>query len=207
MNKETILKTLKELRKEKKRNFSQTVDLIINLRNFNIKKESLNLVVDLPHKIKDKKICAFLNKGSDKVETITKNEFEKKDTKEIKEISEKYDFFIASAMLMPNVATTFGRFLGPVGKMPSPQLGILPNEEEKTIQGVIEKVNKSVRIRTKEPSLKISIGKEEMKDEDIAENILIVYNFIIKNLPRKKENIKSILIKFTMSKPVKIKLN
>ena len=43
-----------------------------------------------------------------------------------------------------------------------------------------------------------------MKDEEIAENILAVYNRLLKEMPREKENIKNIEIKFTMTKPIKI---
>jgi large subunit ribosomal protein L1 len=204
MKKENILKVLKELRKEKKRKFSQTVDLIINLRNFDIKKQNINLFANLPHKVKEKKVCAFLNKKSDKVETIIKTEFGKYKGKEGKKLVKKYDFFIAVASLMPAVATSFGRVLGPAGKMPSPQLGILMNEEDKAVGEILEKINKTTRIKSKEPSLKIAIGKENMKDEEIAENALTIYNAIFKVLPRKKENLKSILIKFTMGKPAKV---
>ena len=35
---------------------------------------------------------------------------------------------------MPVVATTFGRALGPTGKMPSPQLGIVANEDDNSIK-------------------------------------------------------------------------
>jgi len=204
MQKESILKALKELRKEKKRKFSQTVDLIINLRNFNIQKQNINLAVDIPHKIKDKKICAFLNKKNEKVDTIIKSDFGKYGKKELKNLVKDYDTFIAVASLMPDVATSFGKVLGLAGKMPSPQLGILPNEDDKAIQELLGKINKITRIKSKEPSLKISIGKEDMKDEEIAENVLIVYNKVLEALPRKKENLRSILIKFTMSKPQKI---
>ncbi len=205
MQKENILKVLKELRKDKKRKFSQTVDLIINLRNFNIKKQSINLAVTLPHKVKDKKICAFLNKKSEKVETITKADFDKyKDKKSLKNLVKKYDTFIATASLMPAVATSFGRVLGPAGKMPSPQLGILMKEDDKAIEELLGRINSMVRVKSKEPSLKIAIGKEEMKDEEIAENIFIVCNKVLEALPRKKENLRSVLIKFTMSKPQKI---
>jgi ribosomal protein L1 len=44
-----------------------------------------------------------------------------------------------------------------------------------------------------------------MKDEELVENIIAVYNVIVKELPRSKENIKNIEIKFTMTKPQKIK--
>jgi ribosomal protein L1 len=107
---------------------------------------------------------------------------------------------------MPNVATNFGRVLGPTGKMPSPQLGIILNADEKTINELKNKINTSIKIKVKEPSIKIPIGKQSMKDEDIIENVMSVYNLLLKTLPRNKENIKNIEIKFTMTKPYKIYL-
>ena len=43
-----------------------------------------------------------------------------------------------------------------------------------------------------------------MKNDEIAENILSVYNAIQKVLTKGKDNIKNIEIKFTMTKPQKI---
>lgn len=204
MNKESVLKALEELRKEEKRKFSQTVDLIINLRNFDVKKQSVNLFVEIPHKIKEKKVCAFLTKKSSIIDTITKQDFEKYKGKELKKLAKGYDFFVSISSLMPSVATSFGKVLGPMGKMPSPQLGMITTEDDKEIKKVTEKINKTLRIKSKEPSLKVAIGKEDMKDEEIAENVLAVYNAVLNTLPRKKENLRSILIKFTMSKPKKV---
>ena len=107
---------------------------------------------------------------------------------------------------MPKVATTFGRVLGPVGKMPSPQMGILLNADEKSIADLKEKISTSIKIRVKESSIKLSIGKQSMKDEEIIANIDAIYSEIVKALPRDKENIKNVEIKFTMSKPHKIKV-
>ena len=59
--KNQFAKALEELRKSKERKFDQTVDLIINLQKFDIKKESVNLVVSLPNKFKNKKIAAFFD--------------------------------------------------------------------------------------------------------------------------------------------------
>jgi len=205
MNKEEVLKAIQELRKQEGRKFKQTVDLIINLKNFDIKRESVNLIVNLPHKIKDKKFAAFLNTKSKIIDTITKEEFAKyKNKKDIKKLVKGYDFFIAHASLMPLIASTFGKYLGQAGKMPSPQLGIITNDSENAIKEVIEKGDKAIKIKSKEPSLKLGIGKEEMKDEDIAENILIVYNTVLNVLTGNKDNIHSVLIKFTMGKPIKI---
>lgn len=202
-----LAKGLEELRKSEKRKFNQTAEVIVNLQKFDIKKNSLNLFVNLPHKIKDKKICAFLNVRNKNIETITKEEFKKySDKNQSKKLSKMFDFFIAEANLMPAVATSFGRVLGPSGKMPSPQLGILISTDEKEITKLIDKINHSVKIRTKEPSIKVPVGKENMKDSEIIENIMTIYNVLLKNLPRNKENIKSIVIKFTMTKPYKIHL-
>lgn len=202
-----LSKALVELRKGKARKFNQSVDFIVNLRKFDPRKNSLNIFVSVPHKVKDKKSCAFLEVKNKNVETITGEEFRKyADKKEVEKLVRKYDFFIAQASLMPKVAATFGRVLGPAGKMPSPQLGIIINADEKTISELKEKVNNSIKIRTKEPSIKIPIGNEKMKDEDLVENMIIAYNAILKNLPKGKENVKNIEIKFTMTKPQKIKV-
>ena len=202
---EELKKALDELRKDKKRNFNQTIDLIINLKKYDFKKNPLNLFVNLPHKIKDKRICAFFETENENVKTITQKEFKKySDKAELKKLVKNFDFFIAQASLMPKVATVFGRFLGPVGKMPSPQLGVLMEANEKTINELKEKINSSIKIRTKEASIKLAIGKENMKDEEIIENILAVYDVILKSLPREKDNIKDVKIKFTMTKPQKI---
>lgn len=205
--KSQLQKALAELRKEKQRKFDQTVDLIVNLQKFDPKKNSINLFISLPHKIKEKKIAGFLESENKNIETITKEEFKKYSNKsELKKLVKKFDFFIAQASLMPKVATTFGKVLGPAGKMPSPQLGIILNADDKTIIELKNKVNNTIKIRVKEASIKLAVGKQSMKEEDIIENIQSIYDEILKAMPKDKENIKNIEIKFTMSKPVKIKV-
>lgn len=196
-----------ELRKSEPRKFKQTVDLVVNLQKFEVKKTPLNIFIRIPHKSKDKKIAGFFESKSEIIDSITEMDFKKyNDKKKLKSLVNKYDFFIAQAKLMPKVATVFGRVLGPAGKMPSPQMGIVLNADQKSIDELREKINTSLRIRTKEPSIKVAVGKEDMKDEEIIENVISIYNELVKALPRDKENIKNMEIKFTMTKPVKIKL-
>ncbi len=203
--KQDLKKALTELRKEKERKFNQTADLIVNLQKFDLKKTSVNLFVSVPFKIKEKKIAAFLELKSKQIETVTKEEFKKySDKKELKNLVKKFDFFIAQASLMPKVATVFGRALGPAGKMPSPQLGIVLNPDDKSINELKTKINNSIKIKLKEASIKLPIGKQSMKDEEIIENALAVYGAVLKAMPKDKENIKNIEIKFTMTKPQKI---
>ena len=201
-----FLKAIEKLRtSEKKVNFNQTVDLIVNLKEFDVRRSAFNLFVHVPNKIKDKKIAGFFEKKSSLIDTITKEEFVKfKEKKDIKRLVRKYDFFISNAKLMPAVATSFGRILGPAGKMPSPQLGILPSEDEKMIKALIDKINTNVRIIVKEPSIKVGIGKESLTDEQIMQNAITVYHKIIESLPRKKDNLRDVKIKLTMGKPEKV---
>ncbi len=202
-----IKQTLSELRKTEERKFDQTVDLIINLQKFDPKKNQINIFVTIPYKIKERKICAFLETKNKSLETITPNDFKNySDKKTLKKLVKRFDFFIAEASIMPKVASIFGRVLGPAGKMPSPQLGILMDVNDKTLEEVKKKINNSLRIRVKESSIKLAIGKQSMKDEEITENILSVYNALIKELPKEKENLRNIELKFTMTKPQKIKI-
>ncbi len=205
--KEQLKKALEELRKGKERKFDQTLDLIINLQKFDVKKNQLTFLITLPHKIKDKKIAGFLEIKNNNLDTITFEEFKKyTDKKKLKNLVNKYDFFIAQASLMPKVATTFGRVLGPAGKMPSPQLGIIMDVTDKAINDLKNKVNNILKVKIKEASIKVPAGKYSMKDEDLLENIQVIYNSILKELPRDKESIKNIEIKFTMTKPQKLKI-
>lgn len=201
-----LKKALEQLRKEsKKRNFDQTVDLIVNLKGIDIRKDNINAVINIPHKVKEKKVCGFLTEKNDLIKTITKPEFQKyKDKAALKSLVDEFDFFIAHASLMPSVATTFGKALGPVGKMPSPQLGVITQETSEIIKSLLEKISKSIKIRAKEASIKVGAGKESMKDEEIIENVKAIYDGIVQALPTKRENVKNVQIKFTMSKPKEI---
>jgi large subunit ribosomal protein L1 len=204
-----FLVAVKKLREEnkKERKFDQTVDIIVNLKEFDVRKNSFNVFASVPHKVKDKKIAGFFEKDSQIVKSIKKDDFIKyKEKKDAKKLIKNYDFFIANAKLMPAVATSFGRILGPVGKMPSPQLGILPNEEEATVKGIVERVNKSVRIIVKQPSIKVGVAKISLEDDKIVDNLVAVYGRIIESLPKGIDNVRNIKIKLTMSKPVGVEL-
>ena len=199
-----IKAALAELRKEKKRKFIQTVDLVMNLKNFDVRKEALNTFVDVPHG-SEKKLAAFFTKRSKLIDTITPEDFVKyKEAKDIKKLAKKYDAFIAAAPLMGKIATTFGRVFGPMNRMPSPQAGIVVKEDDEMVKAMIEKMNRSLRVKNKEMAIKLPVGKEDMSDDEIAENVEAAIKGLKNKLPRGNDNVKEVLIKFTMTKPVKI---
>jgi large subunit ribosomal protein L1 len=199
-----IKKALAELRNEKKRKFVQTVDLVMNLKNFDVRKEALNTFVSVPHG-SEKKLAAFFTKRSKLIDTITEEDFAKyKEAKDIKKLAKKYDAFIAVAPMMGKVATKFGRVFGPMNRMPSPQAGIIPKEDDAMIEMMIKKMNKSIRVKNKEMAIKIPVGKEDMSDDEIKENIEAAIKGLTKALPRGNDNVKEVLIKFTMTKPLAV---
>ncbi len=199
-----IRDALVELRKEKARKFVQTLDLIVNLKNFDVRKEALNSFVSVPNG-GERKLAGFLTKRSKLIDSITEADFVKyKELKDIKKLAKKYDAFIAVAPMMAKVATKFGRVLGPAGKMPSPQIGIIPKEDDEMIKMMIGKMNKSIRVRNKEMAIKLGVGKESMSDDELTENVEAVLKGLEKLLPRGRDNIREVLIKFTMGSPVAI---
>jgi len=201
-------KALSELRKKnKKRNFDQTVDLIINLRDFDPRRETANTSVILSHLNIRKKVCGFLENESKELDyAITKAEIERLKPDEVKKMAKNYDFFIASAKLMPTIAAKFGKILGIMGKMPDPKMGcVLMSESEPAIKEIVSRLHKTVKIRAKESSIKTAIAKESMPDNEIEENARAVLKAVTEALPKKEFNIRSVMLKFTMSHPVKIK--
>ena len=124
----------------------------------------------------------------------------------MKNLVKKYDFFIAHASLMPSVASSFGKVLGPTGKMPSPQLGVMMKDNAEEIKNTLVKISKSAKIRVKEANVKIAVGKLSMADDKVIENIKSIYEGIVQALPLKVDNVKNVLIKLTMTKPIEVQV-
>ena len=87
-----LKKALEEIRKNaKERKFEQTIELIVNLKKYDVKKNPINTFVTLPNKIKDKKIAGFIESKSDLVDAIPKANFPLyKDKKKVKNLVKKY---------------------------------------------------------------------------------------------------------------------
>ena len=199
-----IKEAIEKLRERKERKFVQTLDLIVNLKNFDVRKEALNTFVVVPHG-SEKKLAGFFTKRSKLIDSITEADFVKyKDLKDIKKLAKRYDAFIAVAPMMAKVATKFGRVFGPMGRMPSPQAGIISKDDDAMVKMMIEKMNKSIRVRNKEMAIKLGIGKESMSDDELVENVEAVLKGLEKLLPRGRDNVRETLLKFTMSGPISI---
>ncbi len=213
MNKEEIIKALKEAKeKAKKRNFVQTFDLSIALRDIDLKKPEnrIKTIIFFDKLNKKNKIVAFVEakyrkyaENADLV--ITEQDIkEYNDKRKARKIAKEYDFFIAMPTMMARIARVFGKYLGPRGKMPDPKFGMIVPKPE-NLPKVIEKFRTAVRINMKDnPNINVKVGDETMDLEDVAENIMKVYETLIEKLPKRRHNIKGIYVKLTMGPSVAI---
>jgi len=209
-----ILDAIKEVKeKSKKRNFNQSVELILNLQEIDMKSPDAKIqeVIELPYVPEGKmnKICVFASgemalkaRKANADLVIEKGELEalagKK--KELRKIANAYDFFLAEAPLMMLVGKTLGPVLGPRGKMPVP---VPPAADIATLMA---KYRKTVVARLRnQPIIQCRVASESMKEEEIAENIQTILRVLEGKLKRGIKNIKTICIKTSMGGPVKIK--
>ena len=215
MNKNKILETIKQLKENRKRNFTQSYDLIFVYEKLNIKnpEQQLDFYQSLQYENgKKTNVCALVDTElAESAKAVCKtvilvDEFEKfaKDKKAVAKLADEHNYFIAQANVMAKVAQAFGRVLGPKGKMPNPKAGcVIP--QNANMKALVEKLEKTVRVSAKSsPMSQINVGKEDMPDEDVADNIMAVYEGVVQHLPTGINNLKKVMLKLTMSKPIKL---
>ncbi|MBI2102476.1 hypothetical protein HYT55_01445 [Candidatus Woesearchaeota archaeon] len=211
MDKQHVMKALDELKLIPKRKFAQSYDLVINLKNLVTKQEPIDVFVTVPHsKGKKIKVAAFVDQQlagqadqfCDLV--IREADFPKYDVKKMKVLAQDYDYFIAQATLMPKVAAAFGKVLGTKGKMPNPKLGcVVPPTA--MLEPLIKRLNHTVRVQSRKGlALQCMIGKETQPEMEIVDNVLAVYQAVLKAVPNETQNIKNVALKLSMSKPVRV---
>ncbi|MBS3117427.1 hypothetical protein J4430_00930 [Candidatus Woesearchaeota archaeon] len=216
MNEKDVLEALGKVREgSKKRKFVQSFDLIINLKQLNLKKpeHKIDLFVTIDSGIgKKRKVCALVDKElmTEAKKTfdivISKGEFSKLTKKDIKKLAKENDFFVAQATIMTDVAKVFGRILGSRGLMPNPKAGcvVLPTAQ---LGPIYQRLQHLIRLQVKaEPIVKVCIGSEAQDDSLVAKNIITAYNAVMYVLPQEKNNIKNALLKVTMGTPIQIKV-
>lgn len=210
---EGILKAVGGLKTSSpKKKFRQSVDLAVNLKELDMSKPEnrINEELVLPNGrgrevkvgvIADGELALQAKKVADTV--IMREELEElaKDKKAAKKLADGHDFFVAQADMMSMIGKILGPVLGPRGKMPKP----VPANVQ--IVPVVERLKKTVRVRTKEkPTIHIPVGTEDMEEKQLAENIETVLRFIERKLERGLENVKAIYIKTTMGPSARLEV-
>jgi large subunit ribosomal protein L1 len=193
-----------------KRNFPQSVELVITLKDIDVKKGfSLSEVVSLPRPASKKAtICVIASgemalraKRANADRIIEPEELERfgGNKKEGKKLVRSYDFFVADTGLMPSVGKSLGQYLGPRGKMATPMPFNAP------VESMMDRFRTSVRVRSKgQLNASCKIGDENQSDSDLAENAMAVIGAVERRLPNGEKNIRNVMVKFAMGKVVKI---
>lgn len=202
--KPTVIAVQKALESAKKRNFTETVELAINLIDvdLSIPKNRIQEDIILPNgRGKQIKVCVIGGgelalKAKDVADLVitpeTLGAFAD-DKKQAKKVANQIDYFIAEAPLMAQVGKRLGTVLGPRGKMPKPiPPGIDP-------VGMIDALRKSVTVRTKDrKTFHVPVGTVDMDAEKIAENIDTIMKRVALRLEKGDANINSAYVKTSM---------
>ncbi len=211
LDRKKVLEALKKAKESsKKRKFVQSIELAVTMKGVDLKKPEnrLNTELTLPNESgRDPKICVIaagdLAVRSKKAGlfVIDKDELDEvsRNKKNVKNLAQEYDFFVARADLMPQVGKTLGPVLGPRGKMPKP---IPPNAD---IGAIINQYKKNVRLRMRNnPMINLRVGNEEMDEKKVVDNVQSVISFIEGKFEKGSRNIKSVYLKTTMGPAIKV---
>lgn len=215
LDQKTIISAVNEAKgRSKRRNFTQSVELILTLQDVDVKSPEgriqENVELPFPPSKKANKVCVIASgelalqaKKANADLVIERDGLEKLagKRKELRKIANAYDSFIVEAPLMPLVGKIFGAFLGPRGKMPTP---VPPTAN---VAALMEKHRRTITVRVRnQPIVQCRVGTEDMNDEEIAENIQAVLRSVERKLKRGIKSIKSAYVKTSMGEVVKIKL-
>ncbi|KAI9207848.1 60S ribosomal protein I1-a [Polychytrium aggregatum] len=206
---EAVKELLRYSKEEKPRKFTETIELQIGLKNYDPQRDKrFSGTVRLPNIPKPKmKICILADQAHidqakqidleyQSVEDLKKLN---KNKKLIKKLAKKYDAFLASEALIKQIPRLLGPGLAKAGKFPTPlthseNLGDKVTEMKATIKFQLKKVL----------CLGVAIGHVDMTEDEIIQNTMMSINFLVSLLKKNWQNVKSLFIKSSMGKPVRL---
>ena len=207
-SKKQVLEAVEEVLSAKgSRKFTQSVDLAFGFKDVDFKKtdQRINLSVLLPNPPKDVKVLVYADDPvSGKVKGVADLVLGSKEVaeyaKDKKKASQLLEYnSLAEPKLMAVVGKELGRVLSPKGKMPSV---LPPNADAKAF---VERAKRTVNLKSKGkmlPALHCIVGNEALPPEKIAENVVAVLDQVYGKV--NEHQVKSLTLKLTMGKPVKV---
>ncbi|MBN2067831.1 MAG: hypothetical protein JW744_05165 [Candidatus Diapherotrites archaeon] len=216
MNLKDFQAALQQMRHQsKQRRFVQSIELIVNFKGIDFKKQEnqIDVKVNLPHATgkkaggktllfaQDKAFISEMKGKFDRV--IEESEIPKLDKKTVNQIVNEFDVLLAEGPVMIPVGKYLGQQLAPKGKMPKP---VQPNAS--AVTAMLAQSGSVTRVSNKKgkfmPVVQVLVGNEKMPDNELAENSFAIFNALMPKLPQKNGNIKSVYLKETMGPPVKV---
>jgi large subunit ribosomal protein L10Ae len=195
--------------KGKKRNFTETVELQIGLKNYDPSKDKrFNGSLQLPAEARPKmRICMLGDEVHCEqareigIDAMTVDDLKKlnKNKKLVKKLAQKYDAFLASSKLIKQIPRLLGPGLNRAGKFPT---AVAPSED---LQSKISEVKSTVKFQMKKVlCLNTAIGNVDMEHEVLVKNAVMSINFLVSLLKKHWQNVKGLYIKSTMGPPQQV---
>jgi len=197
------------MKNKKKREFVETVELQIGLRDYDPEKDKrFNGAIRLPNMPAPKRTVGLIgtavhcdqakkvNIGNIDVDGLKKFN---KDKKLIKKWAKPFDVLIASESLMKQIPKLLGNTLNKIGKFP-----VAIGENEK-IEDKVKEIRGTVKFQLKKVlCMGTAVGTVEMTEEQLRQNINMSINFLVSLLKKGWQNIRTLHIKTSMGKPIRL---
>ena len=192
------------------RNFRETVDLAVNLRDLDLNEPSnrVDESVVLPSGTGQETRIVVIAEGETglRAEDVADDVLDSDDLADLgddddaaKDLAEETDFFIAEESKMQDVGRYLGTILGPRGKMPEP---LSPDDD---VVEVVNRMKNTVQIRSGDRrTFHTRVGAEDMGAEEIADNIDVILRRLHADLEKGPLNLDSVYVKTTMGPSVEV---
>eukprot|EP00529_Nitzschia_sp_RCC80_P032457 CAMPEP_0113468490 /NCGR_PEP_ID=MMETSP0014_2-20120614/15385_1 /TAXON_ID=2857 /ORGANISM="Nitzschia sp." /LENGTH=229 /DNA_ID=CAMNT_0000360887 /DNA_START=309 /DNA_END=998 /DNA_ORIENTATION=+ /assembly_acc=CAM_ASM_000159 len=195
--------------KGKKRNFTETVEIQISLKNYDpVRDKRFSGTFKLPSVPRPNLKCCVLGNAAhceqaDRigVDHMSVEDLKKlnKNKKLVKKLAKRYDFFMASDNMIKQIPRLLGPGLTKAGKFPT----LLASGED--MQEKIDEVKATIKFQMKKVMcLNVAVGNVTMESKQIQVNTQLAANFLASLLKKQWQNIGQIYIKSTMGPSVQI---
>jgi large subunit ribosomal protein L1 len=192
------------------RNFRETVDLAINLRDLDLDDPSnrVDESIVLPEGTgQETQIVVFASgETALRAEDVADQVLDGDDLEDLgddddaaKDLADETDFFVAEASLMQDIGRYLGTVLGPRGKMPTP---LQPDDD---VVETVERMKNTVQLRSRDRrTFHTRVGAEDMDAEAIASNIDVIIRRLEADLEKGPLNLDRLFVKTTMGPAVEV---
>jgi len=201
-----ITDLLEHSNETKKRNFLETVELQIGLKNYDPQRDKrFSGTIRLPAVPRPNMSICILGDQHDLdrakhggVDAMSSDDLKKlnKNKKLIKKLARKYDAFIASEALIKQIPRLLGPGLSKAGKFPTPV------SHADDLSGKITEVKSTIKFQLKKVlCMGVAVGNVGMENEALVANIMLAINYLVSLLKKGWQNVGSLVVKASMSPP------
>lgn len=199
----------KKVTTETKRNFTETIELQIGLKNYDPQKDKrFSGSVKLPHIPRPKmKVCMLGDaqhvEEAEKIglEAMDVESLKKlnKNKKLVKKLAKKYHAFLASEAVIKQIPRLLGPGLNKAGKFPT-----LVSHQE-SLESKVNETKAMVKFQLKKVlCMGVAVGNCAMDEKQIFQNVQLSVNFLVSLLKKNWQNVRCLYLKSTMGKPIRI---